>query len=131
MEIHISVIGMLLIGLALVHAVFPTYFDWAKELRSLSLINRQLMYVHTFFIALVVLLMGILCLTSQKELAESTLGKKIALGFSLFWICRLLAQFFWYSPKLWQGKTFETIVHGLFILLWTYFSTVFMLIFLA
>jgi hypothetical protein len=41
MEIHFKIIGVLLIALALVHIVFPKYFNWDKELKSLSLINRQ------------------------------------------------------------------------------------------
>jgi hypothetical protein len=49
MEIHFKIIGVLLIALALAHIVFPKYFNWDKELKSLSLINRQMMTVHTFF----------------------------------------------------------------------------------
>ena len=63
MELHLKIIGTLLIILAFIHAIFPKYFNWKQELNSLSIINRQLMYVHSFFIAFVVLLMGVLCLT--------------------------------------------------------------------
>ena len=91
----------------------------------MSLVNRQMMYVHTFFIALVVLLMGILCLTSAKELIETSLGKKICFGLGVFWLIRLFIQFFGYSSKLWKGKTFETTVHIVFIFLWTYLSFIF------
>ncbi len=52
MEIHFKVIGVLLILLSVVHVFFPRYFKWDLELKSLSLINRQLMTMHTFFIAL-------------------------------------------------------------------------------
>ena len=96
MEIHFKIIGVLLIALALVHIVFPKYFNWDKELKSLSLINRQMMTVHTFFIALTVFLMGSLCLTSSAELIETNLGKKISLGLGLFWTVRLFIQFFGY-----------------------------------
>lgn len=125
MEFHYKIIGVLLIVLSLVHAIFPKYFNWDKELRSLSLINRQVMYVHTFFIALVVFLIGLLCLTSSTELINTALGKKVSLGFGVFWSIRLVVQFFGYSTKLWRGKMFETIVHILFSMLWAYLSTVF------
>ena len=49
MEIHLKIIGTLLIALALIHLVFPKYFNWKTELQSLSLINRQMMSIHTFF----------------------------------------------------------------------------------
>ena len=104
MHIHLKIIGILLIGLALIHIVFPKYFKWDKELSSLSLINRQLMTVHTFFIALTVFLMGLLCFTSSAEVISTNLGKKISLGLAIFWTIRLFVQFFGYSSKLWKGK---------------------------
>jgi hypothetical protein len=128
MEIHLKIIGALLIALAMVHIVFPKYFNWKKELHALSLINRQLIWVHTFFIALTIFLMGLLCLTSSGELVETSLGKRICLGLAVFWVIRLFIQFFGYSSKLWKGKTFETSVHILFTFLWTYLSTIFWLI---
>jgi hypothetical protein len=128
MEIHLKIIGIILIALALVHIVFPKYFNWEKELKSLSLINRQMMTVHTFFIALTVLLMGLLCLTSSNELIETNLGKKVSLGLGVFWIVRLVIQFIGYSTELWKGKKFETFIHIMFSLLWTYLSFIFLTI---
>ncbi|OEK07925.1 hypothetical protein A8C32_15735 [Flavivirga aquatica] len=128
MYIHLHIIGILLISLALIHIIFPKYFNWKKELKSLSPINRQIMFVHTFFIALTVFLMGLLCLTSSSELIETLLGKKIALGLGLFWVIRLFAQFFIFPSKLWKGKQFETIIHISFSLLWFYFSSIFLII---
>jgi hypothetical protein len=122
---HLKIIGLILIFLALVHVIFPKYFNWRLELKSLSLINRQMMTVHTFFIALTIFLMGLLCFTSAKEIIETELGNKIALGLGVFWSIRLFVQFFVYSVKLWKGKTFETIVHVFFSGLWIYFSIVF------
>lgn len=127
MELHLKIIGMLLIVLAFIHAIFPKYFKWEQELTSLSIINRQLMYVHSFFIALMVLLMGVLCLTSATELIETTFGKRISLGLAIFWIIRLFTQFFGYSKKIWKGKTFETSIHILFSALWIYLSVIFCL----
>ena len=131
MELQLKIIGLILMGMALLHAIFPKYFQWQLELQSLSLINRQLMYVHTFFIALIVFLMGFLCLSSAPEIVATTFGRKISLGLGFFWLCRLLIQFFGYSPALWRGKTFETIVHIVFSLLWAYLSVVFIWIYLG
>jgi hypothetical protein len=129
MELHLKIIGIILIVLALVHIGFPGYFKWKQELSSLSTMNRQMMYVHSFFIALIVLLMGILCLTSANELIETTLGKRVCLGLGIFWIIRFFIQFFGYSSKIWKGKVFETIIHILFSLLWAYLSIIFSLIY--
>ncbi|MGY2134899.1 hypothetical protein ACW9KT_21895 [Hymenobacter sp. HD11105] len=129
MEAQLRLIGGLLVLLAVLHAGFPRYFDWAGELKPLSLINRQMMYVHTLFIALTVLLMGLLCLGCAPELIGTPLGRKIAFGLGLFWLARLLVQFFGYSPDLWRGKRFETAIHVCFSLLWAYLSTLFFLVY--
>lgn len=113
--------------LAVIHLVFPKYFRWKEELNSLSLINRQIMYVHTFFIAFVVFLMGLLCLTSSTELLSTSLGKRVLLVLGIFWAVRLYVQFFGYSSKLWRGKLFETMAHILFSFFWIYLSTIFIL----
>ena len=125
--IHFTITGGLLILLALLHLSFPRYFNWEEDLKDLSLINRQMMKVHTFFIGLVVFLIGVLCLTSADELVHTNLGKKISLGIGLFWLMRLVVQFFGYSNKLWKGKTFETIMHIVFSVLWIYLSSVFII----
>lgn len=125
MEIHFKIIGFSLITLSLVHIIFPKYFNWKEELKSLSLINRQMMTVHTFFIALTVFLMGFLCLVSSSELIGTKLGKTISLGFGVFWGIRLFIQFFGYSTDLWKGKIFETAIHIIFSVFWIYLCIIF------
>ncbi|MCU0449144.1 MAG: hypothetical protein MUC97_04750 [Bernardetiaceae bacterium] len=131
MELHFKIAGWLLMGLALAHAVFPWYFNWKTDLAPLSLINRQVMQVHTFFIAFTVLLMGGLCASCAPELATTALGKKICLGLALFWTARWLVQFFGYSARLWRGKPFETFVHLGFSGFWTYLVWLFWTAYLA
>ncbi|WP_299384096.1 hypothetical protein [uncultured Lacinutrix sp.] len=130
MNIHLKIIGILLIVLSVIHIPFPKYFKWHIELKHLSLINKQMMTTHTFFIALTVFLMGLLCLTCSQEILTTALGNKIALGLGVFWSIRLFFQFFVYSSKLWKGKLFETIMHIIFSILWIYLTTVFFLIYL-
>ena len=125
MELQIEIIGLILIVLALIHGIFPKYFDWNNDLKLISLINKQMMYVHTFFIAFGVFLMGLLCLTSSDELVNTAFGKKISFGLGIFWGVRFVFQFFVYSSKLWKGKKFETIMHILFSCLWAYLTVVF------
>lgn len=126
MILHFRIIGGLLLVLAMSHVVFPKYFKWNEELKPLSLINRQIMTIHTFFIALTVFLLGVLCLSAAGDLIETSLGRKISLGMGIFWGTRLVIQFVGYSPELWKGRKFETAVHILFSLLFTYMSVIFL-----
>jgi len=130
MELQIRIVGGLLVLLALLHVFFPRYFEWKEQFNSLTLINRQMIYVHMFFVAFGVFLLGLLCLTSSEALLTTTLGRRISLGIGVFWAVRLYVQFFVYSPKLWKGKTFETIIHIVLALFWAYISVIFTLGFL-
>ena len=119
--------GGLLVLLAVLHIGFPRYFRWKEEFMPVSLINRQMVYFHTFFLALIVLLMGILCLLAADDLLNTHLGHMIDLGLALFWMVRLLVQFFGYASEHWRGKRFEWWIHVLFSVLWIFFTTVFLL----
>jgi hypothetical protein len=125
MEKHLYSIGLVLLLLAASHLIFPRYFNWKEELPKLSLINRQMMSVHTLFIALFVALNGLLCISSGDLLIQTELGHRICFGLAIFWTLRALIQFFGYSSELWKGKRLETAVHIVFSLFWPYMSMVF------
>lgn len=130
MELHLKIIGSCLILLGLVHAIFPKQFNWKQELSSLSIVNKEMMYVHTFFIAFTLFLVGLLCITSSTDLITTNFGKRISLGLGIFFCLRLFVQFFVYSSKTWRGKIFETTVHVLFSIFWTYVTVIFIFIYL-
>jgi hypothetical protein len=127
MELQLKIVGFILVVLALIHAGFPKRFNWKTELAAVSLFNKEVMYVHTFFIALTTLLMGILCLYSTHDLIYTKLGHTICFGLFIFWGTRLFFQFFVYSSELWKDKVFERTIHILFAMLWTYLTVVFLM----
>ncbi|MBK6275000.1 MAG: hypothetical protein IPF58_09990 [Saprospirales bacterium] len=129
MELQLKIIGFILIALSLIHLTFPKKFNWKEEFKSVSLINKEMMYIHTFFIGLLILLNGLLCIFCASDLINTKLGKKISLGLFIFWCFRLLFQFIGYSSRLWKGKSFETIIHVLFTILWSYLTTIFLLVY--
>ena len=129
MEIHLRIVGSLLIALSLMHIIIPKYFKWEQELTSLTLITKQILYVHTFFIAFIVLLMGLLCIAYSHELIYDPFGRVITAGLCGFWLTRLIFQFLVYSPKVWRGKKFETVMHVVFAITWFYFTSVFLFIY--
>jgi len=128
MEIYLKIAGLILIILGIVHIAFPKRFNWKDELEPLSLINKQMMVVHTFFIALTVFMMGVLSFFYSSELISTPFGRVISLGFAIFCFIRLVFQFFVYSKELWKGKTFETVMHIVFSITWIYLTVVFFMI---
>ena len=125
MEVHLKIIGWLLILLSGLHVFIPGYLDWARDLRPLSLMNRQMMKTHTIFIAITVFAIGLLCVVHHGALTGTTLGRDLCRGLAVFWALRLFFQFGVYSSKLWRGKRFETTVHVFAVVFWVYMTVVF------
>jgi hypothetical protein len=123
---QLRIAGLLLVALALVHVAFPKRFGWREELPRLSLLNRQMFVVHCFFIAVVLVLFGLLSFVVAADLGAPTLLSKAMLAaFTTFWALRLCVQVFVYDRRLWRGNRFNTTVHILFCCLWTYLVAVY------
>ena len=117
--------GVLLIGVGLLNGILPRRYDWKGELPRLGVFNRQMFVVQAIFIAVTCLLMGLLLISSARELIETPLGRRIMLGYALFWTLRLLTQLFGYSSEVWKGKRLETAAHFGFTAVWVYLSALF------
>ena len=125
-ELHLRIAGAMQIALALLHLDFGRRFHWREELARVSLLNRQMFYVHTFFLCVVLALIGSLSLFAPAALLEpSRLARLVLGGIAGFWALRLFCQWFVYDRSLWRGHTFHTVMHVVFTLMWTYFVAVY------
>lgn len=123
---HIRIAGVGLLALAACHLFFGKHLNWKEECGRMSLLNRQIFYVHCFFIALTVGLMGALSLLCAPALVQpSPLARAVLIGLTLFWGLRLLFQWFVYDATLWRGHQFNTLMHIVFSCVWLYLTTVY------
>jgi len=123
---HLRTVGVLMALLALVNVFVPRRFKWREEMAGLSLLNRQIFQVHAMFLILILALFAALLLTSAAALLEPTpLARAILTGLTIFWGARMLTQWFYYSPAIWRGHRFHTVMHVLFSGLWVYVTGVF------
>lgn len=126
LETHLRLVGGSLIALGLAHFLFPRRFGWREELDRLSLLTRQIFWVHTYFIVLTLVLFGSLALFWPETLLEPTpLARLVLGGQAIFWGFRLYCQHGVFRAELWRGKPFNTVVHVLFTLLWVYYTGVY------
>jgi hypothetical protein len=120
-HLHLKIAGALLLTLGLAHSAFGRYFKWQRELAQLSLLTRQMFLVHCFFIALVVVLIGVCSLFYTDALLQSgALSRVVLSGLVIFWLCRWGFQFFVYDPAIWRGHRLYSVIHVVFCLFWTY-----------
>jgi hypothetical protein len=126
LALQLQVAGLGLILLAAAHLLFPRRFKWREELAHLSLLNRQIFMVHTFFICLVLTMMGALSVFGSALLLEPTPLARVNLaGFTVFFAVRLIVQWFVYDSALWRGHRFNTLMHIFFSGLWLYLTVLY------
>jgi hypothetical protein len=121
LRLHLEIVGVLLLVLGISHAFFGRYFGWPGELARVSLLTRQVFNVHTFFIGLLLVLLGACSFFyADALLAPAPLSRALLTGMAVFWLCRLLCQWFVYDRALWRGNRFRTVMHVAFSMLWIY-----------
>jgi hypothetical protein len=126
LSLHLRIVGILLVLLGLSHAFFNRYFGWEQELAAVSLLTRRVFFVHSFFIALGVVLVGAVSfLCADALLRPAALNRALLAAMATFWLCRLLAQFFAYDSAIWRGDRFRTSTHVAFVLLWCYVTAIY------
>jgi hypothetical protein len=118
--------GAFLLILASLNLLLPMHLEWKNDLAKLSLINRQIFLVHAFFIVLILVMMSVLSLFFAPALLDPSPLSRLALGgLTLFWLTRLVIQWFVYDASLWRGNRFNTFMHISFTLLWCFFTAVY------
>lgn len=121
LALNLRIVGALLLLLGISHGLFNRYFGWEKELATVSLFTRRVFFVHNFFIGLGVSLAGAGSLLYADSLIKpGALSRALLVGMTVFWLCRLLAQFFAYDSVIWRGDRFRTFMHTGFTVLWCY-----------
>lgn len=120
--------GVGLIGLAIAHVFIGRHLRWREDAERLTPVNREVFHVHTLFICLVLVLMGLPCLLDPVVFLDaSRAGRWLAWSCAAFWGARLYCQWFVYETALWRGKPFETFIHWLFSLIWFALTALFAL----
>ena len=126
LAILLRLAGAGLIGLAFLHIPMATKLKWRDDAAKMSRLNEAVFHVHTIFICLVLVAMGLPCLLDPGVLLEKTrAGAWGAWTLCLFWAYRLWCQWFTYKPAWWKGLRFETSMHWLFSGVWLFLSVLF------
>jgi hypothetical protein len=90
---NLTVAGAILIGLGVLHIALPSVLRWRQEFAGVSMVNRDVGYVHCFFIGLSCLLWGLLPVMAGRSLvAPGPVTRLVLVGAVVFWGSRLLIQ---------------------------------------
>lgn len=124
--VHLRIAGALLLVVGFGHLVLPRALGWRSELQAVSLMTRQVSYVHTYFIGLMCALFGIAATALTAELvAPDRMAAAVLIGGIAVWGSRLVAELFVFDPSLWRGRWHTVVGHLLSTALWSYLTGVF------
>lgn len=123
LELNLKIVGVLMFIMVLINFETIRRFKWRSELQQVSLLTRQVFFVHMGFIILLLAMFGVLSLCYTDALVvRSETACVLAGGLTIFWASRLVVQWVVYDRKLWLGQRFNTFVHFLFTGVWAYFA---------
>ncbi len=123
--LHLRICGFALILLGLAHGLFGRFLDWRTDLSKLTVLNRQIFLVHTFYIGYFVTALGILDVCfAQTLMRPEPLSRFLLSVMTLTWAVRLVIQLFVWDRAIWRGSPFRRNVHYGLILFWSYVTVV-------
>jgi hypothetical protein len=91
LSLHLTFVGVALLGLGAVHVLLPGVLQWNRELAGASALNREVSYVHCYFIGLACLLWGLLPLSAGPTLlVPNPVTRLVLIGAVAFWASRFV-----------------------------------------
>lgn len=104
--------GLGQIAVALLNLRLVSLLGWKPELQRMSLLLREVFYIHMWFIAITLGIFGGLTLAFAPQLVEgNALGAALAAAIGAFWLVRTVLQVTWYSASHWRGRPGRTVIH--------------------
>jgi hypothetical protein len=123
---QLRLVGAVLVLLGLAHVALPSVLAWRPQLAALHPLSRTVVYLHTSFIGLTCVLLGLVPLGLAAELLEpGPIPRAVLAAECVFWGLRWCAQFVAFPPRLWRGSPLYLAGHVGFSLLWTWIVAVF------
>ena len=122
----LRIVGAGLIVQSFAHIHLHKRLKWSEEAARMSPFNAAVFHVHTFFICVVLVMMGLPLLVDPALILErSRPGAWAAWFLCIFWGCRLVCQFVTYKREWWEGKKFESAMDTVFTGVWAALTIIF------
>ena len=114
LPLFIQLAGVVQFIIAAANFFAPAKLHYAENLRLVSPIVRQIFIVHSTYIVIVLVGLGLLCLLFTSDLyGASALGKGLGAFLAFFWSLRAAIQFFYYDRAIKQANPSFTLCFGI------------------
>jgi len=117
LEALLRFVALLQLGLAALSLSLPRILKWEPDIKRMSLLVRDVFIIHSWFIALTLVIWGALTWRFAGEMASAptALSRWLCAAIGLFWGIRCALQWLHYDSSHWRGQTGRTVIH------WTVF----------
>ena len=111
-----AAIGQLMI--ACLNLRLDKLLAWDAELDGVSLLLREVFYVHKWFISMILVIFGALTIRFATEIGTASLemARWLAAGIGFFWAIRTAIQWLYYDHGHWRGEPGKTAPPWVFFL---------------
>jgi hypothetical protein len=113
LELFLRIVAVAQIGLAMLSLCLARVLDWKADIARMSLLVRQVFEIHGWFIALTLVIWGVLTWQFAPEMAAhaTALSRWLCAAIGFFWGLRTVLQWTHYSSAHWRGNTPRTVIH--------------------
>ena len=126
LDTQLRLVGAVLVTLGLAHIALPRALDWPTHFTVLPALTRRIVHLHTFFIGVMCVLLGLVPLVLTAELlAPDRLGIAVLAAECVFWGLRWCAQFVAFPAAVWRTSRLYVTGYVGTALLWTWIVGVF------
>lgn len=92
--------------LIVLHLLFWRIFDWRRDLRSLTFLNRAVMQVLNISLTAAFAIFAWISLRHADQLIATDLGRDLLLLMTLFWLARAVQQIVFFKLRVWGSWAF-------------------------
>lgn len=96
--------GVLWIICFIFHIFFWKLFDWKNDLESVRKVNKGIIQVLNLCLMLCFAIFAYISLFQTDDLLNTSLGKTLIAGMSLFGVFRVIEQFIYFELTLFRSK---------------------------
>jgi hypothetical protein len=126
MELLIKLAGLGQIGLALGSVTIPYILWWNAELSKLSTLIRRIFWTYAVYIFSINMFFGVISLAVSTDLlGKSALALYMNGLMAVYWISRLLIQFFYFKRDSFPKGKYYTLGEVFLTTLFVFFSGVY------
>ncbi len=117
LELWLRIVAVAQLALAVLSLCLPRILKWKPDIDRMSPLVRDVFEIHSWFIALTLVIWGVLTWQFAAEMAytPTPMSRWLCAAIGIFWGIRCVLQWTHYSPSHWRGNPQRTLIH------WTLF----------